>query len=63
MSYEQRRDLLLKQMKRQTDSWAREDIYEQWQRKNKPKQGYTFKPVRPVRTHDLFKQPKFKYQN
>lgn len=62
MSYEQRRNLLLKQMIRQTDSWLKEDIYEEWQRKNKPKTGYTFRPVRPVRTHDLFKQNRFKYQ-
>ena len=62
MSYEQRRNLLLKQMRRQSDNWAREDIYEEWLKKNKPKQGYTFKPVRAVRTHDIFRQPKFKYQ-
>ncbi len=60
MSYEQRRDLLLKQMKRQTDSLLKEDIYEDWQKKNKPKQGYTFKPVRPVRTHDLLYYSRFK---
>jgi hypothetical protein len=60
MSYEQRRDLLLKQMKRQSDNWAREDIYEEWTKKNKPKQGYTFKPVRIVRTHDILRHSKFK---
>jgi hypothetical protein len=49
-------------MRRQSDNWAREDIYEEWLKKNKPKQGYTFKPVRAVRTHDIFRQPKFKYQ-
>lgn len=62
MSYEQRRDFLLSQMTKQTDSWIKEDIYEEWQRKNKPKRSYTFKPVRPIRTHDLFKQSKLKYQ-
>ena len=60
MSYEQRRDWLLKQMRRQSDNWAREDIYEEWLKKNKPKQGYTFKPVRTVRTHDILKYTRFK---
>ena len=44
MTYEQRRDFLLKMMKKQTDHWLQEDKYEQWQKKNKPKQSYTFKP-------------------
>lgn len=47
-------------MKRQTDSLLKEDIYEDWQKKNKPKQGYTFKPVRPVRTHDILYYSRFK---
>jgi hypothetical protein len=49
-------------MRKQTDQWLKEDLYEEWLRKNKPKQGYTFKPVRTVRTHDLGRKPKFKYQ-
>ena len=47
-------------MRRQSDNWAREDIYEEWLKKNKPKQGYTFKPVRPVRTHDILYYSRFK---
>lgn len=62
MSYEQRRDFLLQQMKRQTDNWLKEDIYEDWQKKNKPKNGYTFKPKRTVRTHDLLHYSRFNYQ-
>ena len=60
MSYEKRRDFLLQQMKRQTDQWLKEDIYEDWQKKNKPKQAYTFKPVRPVRTKELLYYSRFK---
>ena len=59
---ENRIEFLLGQMRRQTDSWLKEDIYEDWLKKNKPKTGYTFKPKRTVRTHDLFKQSKFKYK-
>lgn len=59
---EKRISFLLEQMKKQTDQWLREDIYEDWVKKNKPKQAYTFKPVRTVRTHDLSKRGKFKYQ-
>ncbi|NDA79077.1 MAG: hypothetical protein EBY07_15145 [Actinobacteria bacterium] len=58
---EKRVEFLLVQMKKQTDQWLKEDIYEDWQKKNKPKQGYTFKPVRPTRTHDLRKRGKFNY--
>lgn len=54
MSYEQRRDFLLKTMKKQTDQWLKEDEYEKWQKKNKPKQSYTFKPIRVNRTHDIY---------
>lgn len=54
MTYEQRRDFLLKMMKKQTDHWLQEDKYEQWQKKNKPKQSYTFKPKRYVRTKDIY---------
>ncbi len=54
MSYEQRRDFLLKTMKKQTDQWLKEDEYEKWQKKNKPKQTYTFKPVRYNRTKDIY---------
>jgi hypothetical protein len=53
-SYEQRRDFLLKTMKKQTDHWLKEDQYEQWQKKNKPKKSYTFIPKRTVRTHDIY---------
>lgn len=54
MTYEQRRDLLLQTMKRQTDNWLKEDQYEEWQKKNKPKKSYTFKPKRYVRTKDIY---------
>jgi hypothetical protein len=54
MSYEQRRDWLLKMMKKQTDQWLQEDKYEDWQKKNKPKNSYTFKPKRYVRTQDIY---------
>ncbi len=54
MSYEQRRDFLLKMMKKQTDQWLKEDEYEKWQNKNKPKQSYTFKPIRYNRTKDIY---------
>ena len=54
MTYEQRRDHLLKIMKKQTDQWLRESEYEEWQKKNKAKQTYTFKPKRTMRTHDIY---------
>ena len=54
MSYEQRRDFLLKTMKKQTDQWLKEDKYEEWQKKNKPKQSYTFTPKRTIRTNDIY---------
>lgn len=54
MSYEQRRNQLLKIMKKQTDHWLQEDKYEEWQKKNKPKQSYTFNPKRYVRTQDIY---------
>jgi hypothetical protein len=41
-------------MKRQTDNWLKEDQYEEWQKKNKPKKSYTFKPKRYVRTKDIY---------
>lgn len=41
-------------MKKQTDQWLRESEYEEWQKKNKAKQTYTFKPKRVVRTHDIY---------
>jgi hypothetical protein len=52
--YQKRRDWLLKVMKKQTDQWLREDEYEEWQKKNKPKKSYTFIPKRAVRTKDLY---------
>ena len=54
MSYEQRRAWLLKTMKKQTDQWLQEDKYEDWQKKNKPKNSYTFKPKRYIRTQDIY---------
>lgn len=54
MTYEQRRDWLLNTMKKQTDQWLQEDKYEEWQKKNKPKNTYTFKPKRTVRTKDIY---------
>jgi hypothetical protein len=54
MTYEQRRDLLLETMKRQTDNWLKGDQYEEWQKKNKPKKSYTFKPKVYVRTKDIY---------
>lgn len=41
-------------MRKQTDHWLKEDEYEKWQKKNKPKQTYTFKPVRYNRTNDIY---------
>ena len=46
MTYEQRRDLLLKTMIKQTDHWLKEDQYVEWEKKNKPKHSYTFIPKR-----------------
>jgi hypothetical protein len=54
MTHEQRRDWLLKTMKKQTDQWLQEDKYEDWQKRNKPKNSYTFKPKRYVRTKDIY---------
>lgn len=59
---EKRIEFLLAHMKKQTDLWLKEDMYEKWQKENKPKQGYTFKPKRVVRTHDLLKYTRFNYQ-
>lgn len=59
---EKRIEFLLAQMKKQTDQWLKEDIYEDWQKKNKPKSGYTFKPKRTVRTHDLLHYSRFNYK-
>lgn len=53
MTYEQRRDHLLKMMKRQTGQWIKEAEYELWQKSNKPKNTYTFKPKKIVRTKDI----------
>lgn len=61
MSYEQRRDFLLKMMKKQTDHWLQEDKYEEWQKKNKPKQTYTFKPKRTMRTSDIYNKECLEY--
>jgi len=58
---ENRVEFLLSYMKKQTDQWLKEDIYEDWQKKTKAKQSYTFKPVRPVRTHDIKIRGKFNY--
>lgn len=54
MTQEERHIWLLKIMKKQTDHWLQEDKYEEWQKKNKPKQSYTFKPKRYVRTKDIY---------
>lgn len=54
MTQEQRHIWLLKIMKKQTDHWLQEDKYEEWQKKNKPKHSYTFKPKRYVRTKDIY---------
>jgi hypothetical protein len=54
MTYEERRNWLLKTMKKQTDQWLKEEEYEKWQKKNKPKQSYTFYPVRCHRTNDIY---------
>lgn len=54
MTQEQRHIWLLKIMKKQTDHWLQEDKYEEWQKKNKPKYSYTFKPKRYVRTKDIY---------
>jgi hypothetical protein len=43
-SYEARRDLLLKQMKKQTDHLLKEEKFELWQKQNAPKKSYTHKP-------------------
>jgi len=61
MTYEQRRDLLLKTMRKQTDQWLKEDQYEEWQKKNKPKKSYTFNPKRVIRTHDIYNKECLKY--
>jgi hypothetical protein len=54
LSYERRRNFLLKTMKKQTDQWLKEDQYEEWQKKNKPKKSYTFIPKRAIRTKDIY---------
>ena len=54
MTYEQRRDLLLKTMVKQTDHWLKEDQYIEWEKKNKPKHSYTFIPKRTMRTSDIY---------
>ena len=41
-------------MKKQTDHWLQEDKYAEWQKKNKPKQSYTYNPKRVVRTQDIY---------
>ena len=61
MTPEQRRNWLLKTMKKQTDQWLQEDKYEEWQKKNKPKKSYTFKPVRYTRTKDIYNKECLKY--
>ncbi len=61
MTYEQRRDHLLSMMKRQTDQWLQMDKYEDWQKKNKPKNTYTFKPKRQMRTKDIYDKECLKY--
>lgn len=42
--YEIRRDLLLKQIKKQTDHILKEDKFELWEKENKLKKSYTYKP-------------------
>jgi hypothetical protein len=54
MTKEQRHNWLLKTMKKQTDQWLKEDQYEEWQKKNKPKNSYTFTPKRTIRTSDIY---------
>jgi hypothetical protein len=41
-------------MRKQTDQWLKEDQYADWEKKNKPKQSYTFKPKRYMRTKDIY---------
>ena len=61
MTPEQRRNWLLNTMKKQTDQWLQEDKYEDWQKKNKPKNTYTFKPKRIIRTSDIYNKECLKY--
>lgn len=53
-SYESRRDFLLARLKKDTDDLLRVDQYEDWQKKNKVKNSYTFKPKRVMRTKDIY---------
>jgi hypothetical protein len=48
-------------MRKQTDSWLKEDQYEEWQKRNKPKHSYTFKPKRTIRTSDIYNKECLKY--
>lgn len=48
-------------MKKQTDQWLQMDKYEDWQKKNKPKNTYTFKPKRQMRTKDIYDKECLKY--
>ena len=48
-------------MKKQTDHWLKEDQYAEWEKKNKPKQSYTFKPKRYMRTKDIYNKECLEY--
>ncbi len=48
-------------MKKQTDHWLQEDKYEEWQKKNKPKNSYTFNPKRTIRTIDIYNKECLNY--
>ena len=60
MTKQERLGFLLQMVKRQTDHWLKEDAYEDWQKKNKPKKSYSFKPKRTMRTKDIYK---YKHNN
>lgn len=63
MSYdtkEKRISFLLERIKRQTDQWLKEDEYDAWQKSNKPKKTYSFKPKRTIRTKDIYRGINYK---
>jgi hypothetical protein len=53
-SYESRREFLLKMLKKDTDQLLKVDQYEKWQKSNKPKNSYSYKPKRVMRTKDIY---------
>lgn len=63
MSYdtkEKRISFLLERIKKQTDQWLKEDEYEAWQKLNKLKNTYSFKPKRTIRTKDIYRGINYK---